>query len=257
MFTKATKKSTFLRTAIYGPSGAGKTYSALRIAKGIGEPIAVIDTERRSASKYADKFDFQVCELEDRTIDGYVAAIHAAQKAGYRTLVIDSLTHGWQELLAEIDQLATTKFKGNTWSAWSQGTPKQRALVDAILGFPGHVIATMRAKTEWKTVDVNGRSKPQRIGLTPEQGKGIEYEFDQLIAVSPDHSAEVEKDRSGLYQDKIVPVIDEDFGRSLAEWLGRGDPVAHPTAHPTVKAVERAFGAKVVGVEDAVDHDRF
>ena len=59
---------------------------------------------------------------------------------------------------------------------------------------------------------------------------------------SPDHSAEVEKDRSGLYQDKIVPVIDEDFGRSLAEWLGRGDPVAHPTAHPTVKAVERAFG---------------
>lgn len=251
MFKKATKKSTWLRTAIYGPSGAGKTYSALRIAKGIGLRTALIDTERRSASKYSDKFEFDVCELEDRTIDGYCKAIAAAGKAGYGILIIDSLTHGWQELLAEIDALATTKYKGNTWSAWSQGTPKQRALVDAILGFRGHVIATMRAKTEWKTVDVAGKSKPQRVGLAPEQGKGIEYEFDQLIEVSPEHSAEVVKDRSGLYQDKVVSIIDEAFGATLAGWLGEGDPIEAPEAHPVVRTVAKTFGATVTGVEDA------
>lgn len=248
MFAPATKKSTKLRTALFGPSGAGKTYSALRIAAGIGGSTAVIDTERRSASKYSDRFGFDVCELDDRTIPGYIRAIAAAGKAGYGVLVIDSLSHGWQELLAEIDALATAKYKGNTWSAWSQGTPKQRALVDAILEYPGHVIVTMRSKTEWKTADVNGRSKPIRVGLAPEQGKGIEYEFDQLIEISPEHTAEVIKDRSGKYQDAVIKLLDEDFGKALAAWLAEGNPVDAAKAHPVVQAAARAFGAEVTGV---------
>lgn len=254
MFKKATKKSTYLRTALFGPSGAGKTFSALRIAKGIGGTTAIIDTERRSASKYSDRFEFDVCELDDRTITGYIKAIAAARAGKYNILIIDSLTHGWQELLTEIDLLANTKYKGNTWSAWSQGTPKQRALVDAILMYPGHVLCTMRSKTEWKTVEVNGRSKPQRIGLAPEQGKGIEYEFDQLIEIGPDHSAEVIKDRSGRFQDKVVAVVDEQFGVELAAWLGEGDPEEHPMAHPVVQMAARAFGATVTGVEGSAAH---
>lgn len=248
MFAPATKKSAKLRTALFGPSGAGKTYSALRIAAGIGGTVAVIDTERRSASKYSDRFKFHVCELEDRTIPGYIKAINAAARAGFGVLIIDSLSHGWQELLTEIDALATAKYKGNTWSAWSQGTPKQRALVDAILEYPGHVIATMRSKTEWKTADVNGRSKPIRVGLAPEQGKGIEYEFDQLIEISPEHAAEVIKDRSGKYQDSIIKLIDEDFGRSLASWLAEGDPISEARKHPLVQEAAKQFDAEVVAV---------
>jgi len=222
-FKKATKSQSKLRAAIFGASGSGKTYTSLKIAKGfqnvIQSQIAVIDTERGSASKYADKFDFDVMELEKKNIANYIDAIKEAQKAQYKILVIDSLSHAWQELLEEIDHIAQTKFKGNTWSAWSQGTPKQRSLIDAILNFDGHIIASMRAKTEWET---NENKKLIRVGTSPEQGKGIEYEFDFLIEITTDHIATIIKDRSGKFQDRIIKNPDESFGSELIEWLNEG-----------------------------------
>ncbi len=244
-FKKATKAAAKLRAAFFGPSGAGKTFSALRVAKGLGGPVAVIDTERGSASKYSDRFDFDVLELQDLTIDGYVAAIREAGEAGYAVLIIDSLSHGWQTLCDEVEKLAKAKYRGNTWSAWSEGTPLQRKLVAAILGFPGHVIGTMRSKTEWTTVD-DGRGKktPQRVGLAPEQGKGVEYEFDLLVEISTDHIANVIKDRTGKFQDKLLEKPGEDFGRQLAAWLADGTPA--PVAQP-------ARPAKAAEVEEPGD----
>ena len=225
-FKKATKAQAKLNASIFGPSGAGKTFTSLRVATGLasGKPIAVIDTERGSASKYADRFTFDVMELHDQSIDGYVAAIGEAGKAGYAVLIIDSLSHGWQSLLEEVEKLAKAKYRGNTWSAWSEGTPHQRRLVQAILNYPGHVIATMRSKTEWTTVDNNGKKTPQRVGLAPEQGKGIEYEFDLLIEISTDHIANVIKDRTGKFQDKLIDKPGEEFGQQLAAWLSDGIP---------------------------------
>jgi len=225
-FKKATKSQAKLRCTLFGPSGSGKTFSALRIATGIGGKIAVIDTERGSASKYADRFDFDVCELSGRSIAGYVQAI---QDAGdeYPVLIIDSLSHAWQELLTEVDRLANAKYRGNTWSAWSEGTPKQRGLVDALLSYPGHVIATMRSKTEWtqEKDDRTGKVKPVRVGLAPEQGKGIEYEFDLLVELSVEHVARVLKDRTGKFQDQLIDKPGEDLGAALAEWLSDGEAV--------------------------------
>jgi hypothetical protein len=247
-FTKATKAAAKLRAAIFGPSGAGKTFTSLRVASGLagGGTVAVIDTERGSASKYADRFSFDVLELQDQTIDGYVAAIGEAAKAGYTVLVIDSLSHGWQTLLEEVEKLAKAKYRGNTWSAWSEGTPLQRRLVQAILTYPGHVIATMRSKTEWTTVDNNGRKTPQRVGLAPEQGKGVEYEFDLLVEISTEHVANVIKDRTGKFQDKLLDKPGEDFGRDLAAWLSDGLPSPVASA-PTPARTADATGGTGAG----------
>ena len=245
-FTKATKSRAKLRAAVFGPSGAGKTFTCLRIAKGLGGRIAVIDTERGSASKYGDRFDFDVMDLDEKSIGSYVDAMVAAAGAGYEVLIIDSLTHAWQELLQEIDRIAKAKFRGNTWSAWSEGTPKQRKLVDAILDFPGHVLATMRSKTEWvQETDSNGKSKPVRVGLSPEQGKGIEYEFDLLLELSVDHIGNVLKDRTGKYQDKLIELPGEDFGADLAGWLSDGKPAAaRPVSKSAIAAALKERGVK-------------
>jgi len=241
-FKKATKAQAKLRAAVFGPSGAGKTFSCLRIARGLAGAagsVAVIDTERGSASKYADRFEFDVMELEDQTIEGYCHAIRQAAEAGYAVLLIDSLSHGWQTLLEEVEKLAKAKYRGNTWSAWSEGTPLQRKLVQAILNYPGHVLATMRSKTEWTTVDSgNGKKTPQRIGLAPEQGKGVEYEFDLLVEISTEHIANVIKDRTGKFQDKLIEKPGEDFGKSLAAWLSEGEP-----AKPEPSAADNARNA--------------
>lgn len=239
-FRKATKAQAKLRAAIFGPSGAGKTFTSLRVATGLGGRIAVIDTERGSASKYSDRFDFDVLELEDQSIQGYVDAIRLAAESGYAVLVIDSLSHGWQTLLEEVEKLAKAKYRGNTWSAWSEGTPLQRKLVQAILTFPGHVIATMRSKTEWTTVDNNGKKTPQRVGLAPEQGKGVEYEFDLLVEISTEHIANVIKDRTGKFQDRLIEKPDEKFGRDLAAWLADGVPA--PATRPASDKAEEIRG---------------
>src|SRR3989304_8153906 len=107
-FTKATKAQSNLRLAIFGPSGSGKTYTGLRIATGLGGKIAVIDTERGSASKYADRFDFDVLELPNKDINTYVEAIKAADQAGYAILIIDSLTHARHELPDGVEKVART-----------------------------------------------------------------------------------------------------------------------------------------------------
>jgi len=246
-FKRATKRQARLRAAVFGPSGGGKTFSCLRIAAGLagGGRVAVIDTERGSASKYSDRFEFDVMELADQTVQGYVEAIKAAN--GYDVLVIDSLSHGWQSLLEEVEKLAKAKYRGNTWSAWSEGTPLQKKLVESILSFPGHVLATIRSKTEWTTVeDGRGKKVPQRIGMAPEQGKGIEYEFDILLEISTEHIANVIKDRTGKFQDKLIDKPDEEFGRQLALWLSDGEPA-------TVSLPSPATDPRVVEIGEFTD----
>lgn len=261
-FTKATKSQAKLRAALFGPSGSGKTFSALRMATGLAEPggrIALIDTERRSASKYADRFRFDVCDLQERNIEDYTAAMESAGQAGYGVLVIDSLTHAWQELLNEIQRISNSpRYKQNTWAAWSEGTPKQRALVEALLAYPGHVIATIRSKTEWSIQkdEKSGRTSPVRVGLAPEQGKGIEYEFDLLMELSTDHIANIIKDRTGRFQDKVIACPDEDFGRELSMWLSEGKAQEQPSApvhdtQNTQPAVDRAVEQLAEELDDA------
>lgn len=218
MFKKASKKGSKLRLALFGVSGSGKTFSALRIASGLGQKIAVIDTERGSASKYSDRFSFDVAECEKPTINNLKMIIDQAK--GYDVLIIDSLSHAWMELLQEVEQIAKSRYGGNTWSAWSEGTPKQQGFINSILNFPGHIISTMRVETNWTTMtNEKGKTVPVRIGEAPKQGKGMEYEFDMLMQLSQDHIAQVVKDRTGKYQDELIEKPGEEFGKELALWL--------------------------------------
>ena len=224
MFRKATKKQAKLRLAITAPSGGGKSFTSLRIGKGMGGRIAAIDTEKKSLSKYADRFDFDVIDLQaPYDLEDYKNAIKLAGEQGYNVLIIDSLTHAWKFLLDEVNAIARTKFNGNTWAAWSEGTPMQQEFLDVLLSSPCHIIGTMRVKTEWA---VEG-GKPVKVGTSPEQRADTEYEFDMLLQGDAEHDFLVSKDRTGKFQDKIFKKPDEEFGRMLIDWLNDGeDPEA-------------------------------
>lgn len=238
-FQKAVKAKSKLRLGLFGVAGSGKTMSALRIASGIagkGGKIAVIDTEAGSASKYADRFEFDTAILEVATIDNVIELLENV--GGYDVVIIDSATHAWQELVAEVEKLAKAKYQGNTWSAWSEGTPKQKRLVKAMLNCPAHIIMTMRAKTEYdiQKDERTGKTKPVRVGLAPETGKGMEYEVDLLLQISPEHVAEVLKDRTGKFQDALIEKPDEKFGEALAAWLNDGADIAPASVDAALKA---------------------
>ncbi|HND48933.1 MAG TPA: ATP-binding protein, partial [Anaerolineales bacterium] len=186
MFKQAIKQEAKLRLAIAGPSGSGKTYTALAIATNLGGKVALVDTEHGSASKYADKFSFDVMEMQPPfSPDRFIAAIKDAQQVGYGTLVLDSLSHAWNGtggLLEIVDQIAARSSSKNTFAAWKEGTPIYNKLIDAIIQSNINIIATMRTKQDYVLeADERGKQKPVKIGMNPIQRDGFEYEFDVVL----------------------------------------------------------------------------
>ena len=81
---KAERVRSKLRLALAGPAGSGKTMSALKVAKGMGGKVCIIDTERGSGDLYANLYDYSVISLDPPfKPDVAIEAIHAAEKAGY------------------------------------------------------------------------------------------------------------------------------------------------------------------------------
>lgn len=226
-FQKAQRRKAKLRLGITGPSGSGKTYGALLVAKGIGGKIAVIDTERGSASLYSHLADFDVLELTPPyTPERFSEAVTAAGAAGYDVLIIDSISHEWNGVggcLELVDAVAQAKYKGNSWSAWNEVTPRHRAFLDALLRSPLHIIATMRSKTETAQTEENGRKKVVKLGMKSEQRDGVEYEFTTVLdIVHEGHYALASKDRTGLFQGDPAK-ISEATGERLLDWLESGE----------------------------------
>lgn len=225
MFEKAERKKAKLRLALCGPSGSGKTYSALRMASGLGGRTAVIDTENRSASLYADEFDFDVLNLAAPfTPSRYVQAIKEAEKAGYDNIVIDSLSHAWSSeggVLSSVDRLNGTSAN----SGWRKMGPEQNRFMDALVQSLSNILATMRVKTEYsyEKDETTGKVIPKKIGLAPVQKNDLEYEFTVVFDLSQsDKLATVSKNRTKLFRDGIPFLITEDTGRQIKDWLNEG-----------------------------------
>jgi hypothetical protein len=227
-FSKATKKSARLRLALIGAAGSGKTYTAITVACALGGRVAVIDTERGSASKYADLFDFDVLEMDNFHPQNYAEAIQAAGRAGYGVVVIDSLSHAWvgKGGALEIHDAAVDRQKGNKnqFTAWREVTPHHNAMVEAIVQAPLHVIATMRAKTEYvqEKDERTGKTVVRKVGLAPVQRDGLEYEFDVVGDIDQDHTLVVSKSRCPKLADAAIRRPGKEFAETLKSWLTMG-----------------------------------
>ena len=242
-FKKATKAAAKLRLGLIGPAGSGKTMTALRVAHGLGGRVAVIDTERGSASLYSGErgLDFDVLELDSYEAEKFIQAISQAEAEGYDVLIIDSLSHAWAGkggILEFVDK-AAKRSGGGSFSGWRDATPLHNQLVDAILGAKLHVICTLRSKVEHVIEQVNGRTQVRKVGLQPVQRDGLEYEFTVVGDVTQDHELIITKTRAAWLKDQIVREAGEDLGKQLAAWLSDGlpSPVASaPTPARTADA---------------------
>lgn len=248
-FRKATKEQSKLRLALMGVSGSGKTYSALAIASGLGSKIAMVDTERGSASKYADIFSFDVLDLDVYSPDNFVKAIDAAAQAGYDVLIIDSLSHAWAGILEIVDKRAAADPRGNSFAQWRIASPKHNRLVDTILKAPLHIIATMRSKTEWLVEkDERGKQVPKKVGTAPVQRDGIEYEFDMVGDLNFDHQLVITKSRIPGFQDEVIDRPGARLGEQLLAWLESGvTPASKTTVDPETTPEAEPAPAKLNG----------
>ena len=228
-FAPATKEQSKARVALDGPSGSGKTYTALTIASALGSRIALIDTERGSARKYANEFAFDVLEMAYFSPDDLVEALAAAGSAGYDVVIVDSLSHFWSGsggMLEQVDTAAKKGFGGNSFGGWKEARPMERRMVDALVAYPGHVVVTMRSKTDY-VLETNdrGRQVPRKVGMKPEQREGLEYEFDIVGSLDWENNLHVTKSRARSLTGAFVKQPGIEFGQQIKDWLEDGTAV--------------------------------
>lgn len=228
---KAERKKAKIRLGLSGPSGFGKTYSGLLIAKGlVGDwsKIALIDTENGSGELYSDLGDYNVVTLEaPYTPERYIQAIKICEQAGMECIIIDSITHEWD---GEGGCLDIQTQLGGRYQDWAKVTPRHNAFIQAILTSSSHIITTVRRKQDYEMTDVNGKKSVQKVGTKEVTREGFEYELTMnLEFVNDKHLVKASKDRTSLFMGQPEFIPTEETGRLIKNWCESGIDLPEPS----------------------------
>ena len=222
---KAERHQVKLRIGLSGPSGFGKTYSALLLAHGITNDwnkIAIIDTENKSASLYSHLGDFNVLSLEEPySPERYLKAIKLCEESEVEIIIIDSISAEWQGkggILEIHEQL------GGRFQDWAKVTPRHQSFIDAIVQSKCHIITTTRRKVDYSLdQDSNGKTKVMKLGMKEITREGFEYELTVNFELLNDkHLVSASKDRTGLFMGKPEFIINSNTGKKLINWCNQG-----------------------------------
>lgn len=165
-----------------GGSGTGKTFTALRVARGIaervtgkkGSPIGYVDTENKRALHYKEAFpemahfDFTAIDDAGELVgfgpERWIEVIDAAEAAEMPVLIMDSFSHAWEgvggvldthaQVLDRLVQQAQARANGRyevdpakfSQLAWTEVKPRYRRLIDRIVRAKTNIIICTRAK---------------------------------------------------------------------------------------------------------------
>lgn len=187
---------------------------------------AFIDTEKGSASKYADIFDFDVLELDDHHPHKFVEAMDEAEK-DYDVIIIDSLSHAWtgKNGCLELADKETAKSKSNnSYIAWGKVTPIHNSLISAIMSADAHVIATMRQKQQYEAgKNDNGKFSVTRLGMAPVQRDQVEFEFDIMGEMNTDNQLIITKSRMAELSGQVFDKPGTELADKLVAWCSAGE----------------------------------
>ncbi|HRL70238.1 MAG TPA: AAA family ATPase [Flavobacterium sp.] len=222
---KAQRHQVKLRIGLSGPSGFGKTYSALLLAYGITNDwnkIALIDTENKSASLYSHLGDFNVLSLEEPYApERYLEAIKLCENSDIELIIIDSISHEWQ---GKGGCLEIHEQLGGRFQDWARVTPRHNAFIDAIILSKCHLITTSRSKVDYSLdKDGNGKTKVMKLGTKAITREGFEYELTVNFEFLNDkHLVQASKDRTELFSGKPEFIINSSTGKKLIDWCNQG-----------------------------------
>lgn len=239
--TDAIRQPVPLMIGLVGPSGSGKTYSALRLATGIGGPVAVIDTEGRRATYYANEFKFKHVNFESPFGSlRYLEAIEFCVSKGAKTIVIDSMSHEHEgpggmleQHSAECDRLSKNdpdKRERVKMLAWAQPKADRRTLINRVIQLGVNLILCFRAKEKTK---LEGKAI---IPLGWQPIGGDEFIFETVASFLlypgsngfPAYQPVLESERAIAKLPRQFAALDgkrldEEFGATMARWSAGGD----------------------------------
>jgi len=229
-FKPATRKNTKSLIALYAPSGAGKTYSSLLMARGMAGDngkIALIDTENGRGSLYADMIPGGYDTFEMQTpfnSSAYVDAIETAENDNYDVIVIDSMSHEWEGIGGVLDQATAIEKRTGKKGLHCWGPPKQdhSLLIQKLLRSKTNIIICLRAKYKSKQ-GKDGRGKTVILkddNISPIQAEDFIFEMTAHAEIRPDHTVNLTKcshpDLRTCFPTSGPITIEH--GKMIAEW---------------------------------------
>lgn len=254
-FRPAKRESVGLIVGMAGPSGGGKTWSAMVLAKGMsgGKPFAVIDTEAGRAKHYADYFAFDHGDLTPPFSPvAYAEAIAAADAAGYPVIVVDSFSHEWagEGGILDMQEAEFSRMGGGEnvkMSSWIKPKGQHKRMVQKLLQVRAHLILCFRAEAKIEMVREGGkivvREKQSLTGINgwiPISEKSLPFELTASFLLLPDAPGVPkpiklqEQHRPFFPSDKPIT---EAAGDRLAAWAKGGSAPrtqpATPNSQPT------------------------
>lgn len=256
---RAVKYRSWVKLALAGLAGAGKSVTALETAGYLAiKGVAVIDADYPGAvSKYAKEpgeegfgFPFEVIEImleerknaqtgqiEEIEIEKpfrptrFLEAIRVIYESGrFDVLIIDGLSGEWDGkggMLEWVDELTkrfqNQKVKDATRKAWAIATPEHRKLFQYLLSIRMHVIITLRAKKETVTFTDESGARSQKVALEPIQREEIPYLFD-VLAYLEEKRCRIDTSHCPTLPEGLIISREGPFlAQTLNEWL-RGKP---------------------------------
>jgi hypothetical protein len=272
MFKKLENNRPFLKLALEGFAGDGKTYTAAEIAIGVHKligstkPIAMFDTERAlKALKW--RFDEAgidaVIEDEERSLASLSGAIKWCAEGNADILIIDSITHVWEEFLRAYmnrpdrngNPLQRTRLEFQDWGVLKPQWKAQFSTPFVMANV--HIIFTGRAGYEYtdeKNEDT-GKREIFKSGIKMKAETETAFEPDILVLMQKvqdlisdkktiHREAMVVKDRTTMIDGKVFknPTF-EDFYPAIKVLLDGTLTEVHGAQIPdTFEEFEQRFG---------------
>lgn len=261
-FSKAMRLSNPIIAGIAGPSKSGKTFSALRMAVGLanGGKIAMINTEGPNGHQYAELFQYDICDFTPPfSMKRYSEVIKDVSSIHPSVVIIDSMSHaheGEGGLLdqheSELDRMAGNDYKKRekmTWAAWVKPKADETAMINSLLQVDFHLILCFRAKEKIKII--KGKD-PIALGWRPIASDRIHFETAFTLILPPNSKGTPDMTNEGSELrspfDKMIQAkqLDEQLGKSIAEWAKGGATPPPKNNQEDMAAEKELFALKCV-----------
>jgi hypothetical protein len=255
-----------LMIGLYGASGSGKTFSALRLAAGFqrvsGGDTHVIDTESRRSLHYAERFKFRHVEFHAPfgPLD-YLSAIEHCAHKGASTIVVDSMSHEHEGPggVLEMHETILEGFGGkasDSFRAWAKPKAERRRMINTIMQLPCNFIFCFRAKEKTKPgEDEHGKKTLIDRGFMPIAGEEFVYEMTATALLLPNAGGVPTWNSSFVGEKQMIKLpgqfaeifreaapLSEDIGERMAKWAA-GDVASGASKGPRDDAP--TFGSRL------------
>lgn len=230
---KAVREQVYTKIALMGSSGSGKTYSALRLTKGMAEALSkqlgrpakilMANTEGSRGVYYANEFDYDICDIEaPYSPETYIELINDAVEAGYDILILDSASPEWD---GKGGCLELHAMLGGRQTDWKDISPRHNKFLDAIEKSPIHIVATLKGKDAYEIdKDANGKVSVKKLGLGVRQRDGFEFIFSCTFSIDQKtHIAQAQKDNTHIFEGSAGEILSEDYGKRIIAWANSSE----------------------------------